>query len=366
MSLDINEIVNVSIRIAAPVLTGAGFGRALILGSSETTGTSKISPDLSRLYTSLDAVAVDFDETDPEYQAARHLLAQSEQLGRSVQDFRIGYVAPSGDISDALQALVDAGTEWYCTLLTSRTTADILDASQWTETQEKILLAQTSETATRDSAYNPTTPGSDLGSVLKANSRNRTALFWHADDTEYLDAAMAGLALPQSPGTLTWALKQLSEVVASSLTPTQYSNLTGTTTAPTSGKNVNVYAPLTSQAAIVQRGMMSSGRFIDVQRSVDYLRNRYEVGIGNLLLTLPKLPYSNEGIERVANVVRSENAAAKELGILDAEAEFLVSAPAVADVSAENRANRVLPPITNQVRLAGAIHFTQLDVVAEI
>ena len=68
--MGIEQVINVQISRETATITQAGFGRALIL--SEHTKW----PENIRVYSSMTAVAVDFDSADPEYKAAAKLFGQ--------------------------------------------------------------------------------------------------------------------------------------------------------------------------------------------------------------------------------------------------------------------------------------------------
>jgi hypothetical protein len=275
---------------------------------------------------------------------------------------------PNVGLPEDLARVVAAGAEFYCCLTTDRDAGDIeaLSAAIESHTPNKIFIAQSSDTAIDDAAYNPASIHTDIASELKGNLRNRTALIYHEAGTEYADAAWAGRMLPFNPGTATWALKQLSGVTATSMTDSEYAIVTGTRTAPTSGKNANVYVPHGSQVSVTQRGMMASGRFIDVQIVADYLQNQVLTSVGNLLLSQPKIPYDSSGIIRVENAVRAPLQAAKESGILASDREINVSVPESANVPSADRTNRVLNNVNASVYYSGAIHHVRIDLKVQL
>lgn len=283
-------------------------------------------------------------------------------------DLEYANLTASVGLPEDLARVVAAGAEFYCCLTTDRDAGDIEAFSAAIESHEppKILIAQSSDTAIDDAAYNPASIHTDIASELKGNTRNRTALVYHETGSEYADAAWAGRMLPFNPGTATWALKQLSGVTASSLTDTEYSRVTGTKTAPTSGKNANVYVPHGSQVSVTQRGMMASGRFIDVQIVADWLQNQVLTGVGNLLLSQPKIPYDSSGIIQVKNAVFAPLQAAKESGVLASDEDIVVSVPLSEDVPAADRTNRVLNNVTASVVYSGAIHHAQINIKVQL
>lgn len=274
-------------------------------------------------------------------------------------------------LPEDLARVVAAGAEWYATLITDRDAGDIeaMSAAIEAHTPPKIFIPMSVDTDIDDAAYDGSSPAginADIASELKGNNRNRTALFYHETASEFADGAFAGRSLPYTPGTITWALKELSGVTANSMTDGEYAIVTGTKTAPTSGKNANTLVPHGSQVSVTQRGMMASGRFIDVQIVADYLQNQVQVSVANLLLSAPKLPYDTSGIQRVAMAVRAPLQAAKEAGILASDRDITVTVPDSALVSSSDRTNRVLNNVTASVVYSGGIHYVQINIVVSL
>ena len=271
---------------------------------------------------------------------------------------------PNVGIPEDLAAIEAGGFDWYCTLLTSRTRREQVEAAIWTEasTRPRICLLQSSEAALIAAAYSAGGPYADIGSELKALNYHRTALVYASSDTNMVAAAWAGARLPFLAGTQTWAIKRLVGVVAETLSATAYAFLTGTKAAPTSGKNVNVYQSL-GQVSVMMRGQMASGRYIDVTRAADYLADQVEVAVGNLLLGENKVPYTTAGLALVEAAITEPLVAAKLAGILADDEEIRVQMPTIAQVSASDRTNRLLnPPAQVSVVYSGAIHAAQINI----
>lgn len=276
---------------------------------------------------------------------------------------------PASDVANVgvredLAAAVAAGAEWYETLLTSRDTRVIAEAAAWAETAypPRILGVTSAEAALLSTTYSPLSPYASLGSELKALLRHRTATWYHDVSSEDLAAAIAGRALPFTPGTSTRALKRLVGVTAPALTDAQIVALMGTQTDPQSGQNVNAYFSHSNGIALTQRGMMASGRFIDVTRAVDYLQNRIATAVFNLMVMNEKIPFTQSGLDLIGATVAGVLEGARAAGVLAQDEEFQVSVPDIADISASDRTNRVLnPPITWNATLSGAIHHAQVN-----
>lgn len=264
-------------------------------------------------------------------------------------------------IAEDLTAMGVANADFYAIVMTSRDTQEIVLAAEWVESAATahMLLAQSSQAAILAAVYSPSTPYADVASELRANGYTRTALFYHSVDAEPMAAAVAGRVLPFRPGRVNWAHKNLIGITADSLTDTQRGYLIGSPTDPSSGKYVNVYLPITSSTSRTLRGTVASGRDIEVQRTVDYLRSQVTITGANLLLSQPKISFDDPGITLYANAVR---------GTLNAEVPEVITtppdvvAPRASQISSTDRQNGVLnPPLTVSVQLSGALKFAQVE-----
>ena len=271
---------------------------------------------------------------------------------------------PNVGVAEDLAAIDAGGFEWYLTLLTSRTKREQVEAAIWTEgfVKPKILFLQSSEAALLTAAYDVAQPYADIGSELKALNLHRTALVYASSDTNYAAAAWAGARLPTDPGQQTWALKRLVAVLAETLSATAFNFLTGTKEAPTSGKNVNVYQSL-GQISVMMRGQMASGRYIDVQRFADYLRNQVEISHGNLVFGADKVPFDTVGLALIEAAITEPLVAAKLAGTLADGEQIIVQMPLISQISQADRTNRRLnPPPVISVVYSGAVHSAQINI----
>jgi len=323
MSLD--QIVNIQITLGSKSVTRAGFGTPLVLGANADFGG-----DLVRTYTSLPAVAEDFETTDDEYKWAQRLfsqekkprqivigkraaaVAQIETLTPTVQNETLYSVTINGEdyeytsdedataneivagllalinadpnckmtasgtttliltadnpgepsavaassnlaivhtaanhgVVEDIQAIQQVNDDWYCLILTSRSDFEILLCAGFIEALRKIFIAVSDASAIK------TAVTTDLGSLLKQRTYNRTALLWSGDEVNGPDAAWAGRKLPTDPGSEQWRYANLSGIAPDVLNGTEQANL--------NGKNVNHYTTI-GGFGIVQKGKMASG-----------------------------------------------------------------------------------------------------------
>ena len=260
--------------------------------------------------------------------------------------------ANNGPTTD-LAAIQAAGGAWYGLTMTSRVQAEIQAVAAWIEAQGSsipyIFMPQTSQGTTKSAAYNLGVT-TDVGSVLKAAAYKRTAAWFHALDGEYLDDAITGDMLPLNPGSATWGLKQLVGLTPDSLTATEKANL--------DSRNMNYYFPLTSQASITKPGKMASGDWIDAIISIDWIKANVAAALANLLVTRPKIPFDDDGINQLASQVLGVLQTAEDppYNMLTKNPKFTVTAPLASAISSANRTARILSPaITFAATLSGAI-----------
>lgn len=419
MSLD--QIVNIQITLGSKSVTRAGFGTPLVLGPNADFGG-----DLVRTYTSLPAVAEDFETTDDEYKWAQRLfsqekkprqivigkraaaVAQVETLTPTVQNetlYRVtingedyeytsdedataneivagllalinadanckmtasgtttliltadnsgepNAVTASGNLAivhtavnhgvvEDIQAIQQINDDWYCLILTSRSDFEILLAAAFIEALRKIFIAASDASAIK------TASTTDLGSLLKQRTYNRTALLWSGDEVSGPDAAWAGRKLPTDPGSEQWRYANLSGIAPDVLIGTEQANL--------NGKNVNHYTTV-GGVGIVQKGKMASGQWIDVTRFLDWFTARVQEGIYALLVSVEKVPYTDGGVTSLEAIVRAKIEEGIRVGGISREDGYTVASQKVAEVDPQLRQDRIFPDIEFEFRLAGAI-----------
>ncbi len=423
---EISDVVNVTVNVADTKITRAGFGIPLIFDLFTVSGfTERV-----RTYDNLAAVLVDFAATTKIYKCAAAIFAQD----RAPTKIKVGR-QDSGDasITSALSVINDEDSDFYCIITPKKVRADILLVAAWVETNQKIFLCSSEDadvitTATTDIAtalatYNrtgymwhhqsgvdvngatytiasgvvtigqtahglnvgdPVTFSGSAGVLLidgnnivdtVPNANTFTFKTTLADQASaavnyfarytFPEAAWAGLMLPSDPGSETWKFKTLAGVVPvprTSLTPTEEANALG--------KNANLYTTLAGVGA-THEGVMGTGRYIDIQRGIDWIEARIGEAVLTRLLNSPKIPYTDGGatilegeIEQVLEKAVNQNI----LGpLLDDSGDFYrITVPKVKDQSTTDRTNRYFPGITAQAQMAGAIHSLAITVNAQV
>lgn len=247
--------------------------------------------------------------------------------------------ANHGVIED-IQALQQVNDDWYCLILTSRDDLEILQAAAYIEALRKIFIAAS------DGSSIKTASTTDLGSVLKQKTYNRTALLWSGDEASGPEAAWAGRKLPTDPGSEQWRYASLSGISTDVLNATELANL--------NAKNVNHYTTV-GGVGIVQKGKMASGQWIDVTRFLDWFTARVQEGIYGLLVSVEKVPYTDGGVTSLEAIVRAKIEEGIRVGGISRDDGYTVESQKVAEVDPQLRQDRIFPDITFEFRLAGAI-----------
>jgi hypothetical protein len=252
----------------------------------------------------------------------------------------VATTANVGPVED-LQAISEENDDWYGLMMISRDNLEILSVAGYIETQRKFFLACT------DDAGVLAAGSTDIASKLQARNYARTAYLYSGDEANYPEAAWLGRQLPEDPGSSTWKFKTLVGIVAD--------NLTGTQQSFAEGKNANIYTKV-GGVDITSEGKVAEGEFIDVIIGVDWIEVNMQADIYTALVSEKKVPYTDQGVGVIENIVRSVLQQAVTRQILAADPSFTVSVPLVANVPQIDKAQRILRNVNFEATLAGAIH----------
>lgn len=177
----------------------------------------------------------------------------------------------------------------------------------------------------------------------------------------YMNVAFVAKWLNYESGSETAAFKVLSSVYPSSLTSTEMKAL--------ADASLNYFITVGSKN-ITMNGKVVGNEWADIIRFRDWLKNDMQVRVVNLFVTRPKVPYTDSGISLVQNQMIASLKAGQDAGGI-AEEEFdedgnsipgyTTSVPLAASLSASEKASRKLTKCTFKARLAGAIHFAEIN-----
>ena len=258
------------------------------------------------------------------------------------------YADTSASNTESLDEAINQKDEWYCLAAYTHLEADILALAAWTQSKFKIYMPSSADAGVIDS-----NDSSDVASQLQSSSYDRTLLLYSAQAVfgSFPDAAWAGLQLPKDPGSTQWAYKTLAGVTPDSLLSSEKNAALG--------KNANVYTTIAA-VNVTEQGKTSGGEWVDVIRGADWITARIQEAVFTDLINEEKIPFTNAGADIIVKAVRDVLNQAVVNGIVSDEEEFTVTRPDVADVSASDKANRILPDVEFEATLAGAIIKTKI------
>ena len=345
---NISNFVDVQITRGIIQVSRRGFGVPLILSASAEVQTV-LGTNRTQVFGSLDElIDAGFTTTSEEFLTASTMFSQRFQP----EEFIIGRIDP-GDatLADSILAVQDENNDWYMLILLDRTEAAVLEVAAFIETQPKYFL-----TGSNDAAIIDTTGGGDIFEQLMALNYARTGgLFNAASPTTFTEAGWAGRQLPLDPGSTTWALKNLSGVVADPLTQAQFGTV--------QDKNGNTYTSTLGVASTFE-GRSFNGEFIDIIRFTDFLQARIEENVFSALLNNEKIPYTQSGIAQVESPLRAALQEGVRVGGLASpdgiQPAFTISVPDINTIPVADRAARILRNLNFTAFLAGAIHTTEI------
>jgi hypothetical protein len=272
---------------------------------------------------------------------------------------------------ECTQALADSG-EWY-----GLTFADVIPDDDHVAVSGFIEASAKSRiyiaTVTNSQVLSPVYTN-DLSSRFKALSRLRC--FTQYSKNSYAACSAVGRAFTvnfnANRSTITLKFKQEPGVVAEGLKESQATAL--------AAKNCNVFVHYDNDTAILQEGVMANGAFFDEVHGLDWLQNAVQTECYNLLYqSKTKIPQTDAGVNQiVATIARvmgeGVNNGLIAPGVWNADGfgqlergDYLQSgwyiyAQPVDDQPQSEREQRKAPPIQCAIKLAGAVHFVDVQI----
>lgn len=364
MTLPVSTIVTVNIDRQTLFPQGPGFGTLMIIFPDTTANGGGISlSNRIKSYASIDEVAVDFISSTDVYKAANAYFSQNPRptlLKVGMRD-----ATPPGTFAQELDIIQALDPDWYGFILTeeARISADpslSAAAAVWAESKTKLFVTSSNEAAALT--------GSGLVGDLE-NTYDRTMVIYHhlaavGTTASYPEAALFGNMLTVDfDGVNTTKTAKFKRLRGQTVSPLNSSQLSALTT-----HKGNAYVSIAG-TPMFMNGTMTTGEFFDVMHGIDWLTAEIQTRVFGRLATLPKVPYTEAGMEILKNEVRLALKQGVKNGLLAATFDdegnlleaFDVTSIPVLDVSQASRAARTAPSITFTARLAGAVHKVTIN-----
>ena len=267
-------------------------------------------------------------------------------------------VTPDPGIATDLAAIQTYDPDWFGLCIDSNSQAEIESAASWVQANGKLFVCQTQDVDVAGTSVASDT--TSVAAVLKSNSYTSTMLFYHRNNLDMVSGAMLGKALPYTPGSINWAYQQLAGVQAQDLTDNELTNLQASVGSPTGGKDVNTVTSLNG-ISITRYGTSMQGEFMDVYRYALYLEARLQEDVYAALVNNSKLPMSDPGIQSIRGIVLARLEEGVTIGALLGSPEPTCTVPRASEISASDRANRLLSGVTFRAQLAQAVNFVAIE-----
>lgn len=376
--LPVSNVVNVDVIMSPVAATGRNFGALLILG------TSTVIPVTERIrqYSAIEDIGDDFGVDSPEYEAATIFFSQSPKptlvyIGRWAKTLAEGEAGAVETLLQAVNACLQY-TNWYGLAIADSADlveADVISVAAAIEASSlSRILAVTTDDVNVLVAGNT----DNIGYKLKAAGYART--FWqYSSSSKYAAISAFGRAFTVnftgSNTTITLKFKTEPGVT--------YETLTTAQAAAIDAINGNVYVYYANDTAIIQQGVMANGDFFDERHGLDWLQNYVQTNLYNLLYTsTTKIPQTDAGVTRLMTNVEASLDQAVNNGLIapgvwnggpigqiesgdTLTKGYYVYADAVANQAQSDREARKSPVIQAAIKMAGAIHYgdVQINVV---
>ena len=338
----LNKIVKVNVNRQTQAIRQQSFSGSLLL--SLNPRPSSISGDFNK-FNDLPDTSVLNSDTE-EYKFISRFFSQNT----NPDSIHLGYnLGTDADISASLDRIVEAIGSQNIYLVSvigdSITDENKKAVATWCASNKKLAILQsTSDEVISSSASD------DLASELKSESNERASLWFTENVGDYIDASiMAQFFRPV--GSFALLYKELVGVPVSN-------KINGTSANVLESKNANYYATLGNRN-ITFGGIVSNSDFIDNIMGEDFLSVRIQEEVVRLFTSMPKIPYTDAGVENINSSVRSVLSQSVGSGILSV---FDIATPSVVTIPVNDRANRKFGDILINATLTGSVKEVSFQV----
>lgn len=256
---------------------------------------------------------------------------------------------PGTSIGADLDAVLAVDSDWYGLALADGNSNDQITtastgAAAWALTNEKLLIVDTADSDVPDSVST-----TDLAYELEATGNNQVAVLYHRGGGGYFPACRwFSRLLPTTPGTETWALKELEGLPTDDLTASERSAM--------KTKRCNFYpnGPLGGMVlGYLNGGQASGGRFLDLTRYAAHLNARIQEAVLQVVTAGDKLPFDDQGLSLIGSAIREQlEAGERQRSIRNA----VLVIPLADDVPDADRADRLASGFEWDATYTGAVH----------
>ncbi len=259
--------------------------------------------------------------------------------------------------TSATQGIIDAGIDFFF-VIESAYPDDItiaIDYAQYLSTQKRMYLYRSTDEQVLVDASS-----TDDWSRLSALNLEFVGPFYTSGQRnveQSSTAAAVAIWSSYEPGTLTWVHHRVAGILGEPITEGQY---------PTLIRKRGNWVNFDRVTNVTQTlgGLVSSGEFGDNIRLREAINDRIKTRVLALLLIVPKLPFTEQGLQTLAAAVSGSVA---EFGSNDDRpggvigSSIDVTVTDVEDISDADKLTRIVRGVRWSAKLAGAIHETVIE-----
>lgn len=256
------------------------------------------------------------------------------------------HAAPSDTtLATDLAAILLADQGWYTVVTLYNSDAYVAAVEAWTESNARTYAWDTCNTACGTTVL---AGGTDIGATSLGLNYARSMGCYYREPARFLAIAQMGRWLPTDPGKATNKFKTLAAITGETLTDTFKFNLRA--------RRMNAYEQVLPDRAFFWEGSVFSNtnKFFDVTRNADWYQDQAQKAVLEALAGVDIDPFTQPGIDLLEAELIGVGDLAFRQGVLAAIP--VTEAPAIADVSSTDKANRNLSGLKQSGTFAGAIH----------
>lgn len=336
--MNIDKIVQCDIAISEAVAIDGGYDVILIIGPLPKNPGGRNTPDIAGYSSTQDLKEAGFDSEDPVYIAASKAFSQIPKPSIVI----VAVQKLSSGSTEKVDVTLDRAIRipgWYCVCPAGIKEDFYQSIADWVEANEKLCICETT----------------GISASPVSDAMMRTAVIHASAENDCINAAFAAKFLSYDPGSEQWSFKTLNAISAQSLSSSDATKL--------EERNISYYIRI-GNTALVQGGKVSGGEWIDTIRFRDWLKTNIQNKVLNLIVSVPKIPYTDPGIGLVYNAVKDaleEGVSAGGIATPSISSDnsltpaYSIEVPRAADLDASERKSRRLPKVKWTAQLAGAI-----------
>ena len=361
MSGDIAQIVDVQVRVLGLTISKAGFGTAAFIYSKDAVVTTRVFTFATPQELLDDSV--NFPEITESSELYKMAVEHYNVINQDFKPTKFKVIMRDTGVTStnpetfavALDAAAEEDQDFYMLHMTERGTASQTDnqaVGDWVKDKMKLFGIASNDTDIRDVATDPS--GTDLADYFKNDGNGRVFTIFSTNADKYPEATVSGRNLPNDPGSVNWKFTQFKTQLQDTLNTTQRKTLDGDGDRSLDSKNANYVQKIGGKVFLSSSAVLSDGLFIDVRRTADWITAEQGADVLALLLSVKKVPNTNDGRTQVENAMRKSLDAAVTAGAI--KAGYVINMPDESEQSDDDRANRWLDGITWEAEPTGAVN----------